>query len=293
MGVNISKYIDLQSRYEKYGEDGYFIEPHIIEMMLFDELELSNVEEFINGANITITEEEIKKFLNKKFEEENPELKKRIETPSKTSGRINLGEASSIEKIKSSAERFNDEIKGARYHFEPYSLQYFKIYTSILKKKCTTLLSVLNDINRCKSEQLSEESNQRLSELDFHINAEGNIYMKDAERLADAIIYNVKDLNEKLQIGNNLETYLTFKESKHRLMKDGIWEKDIYPSKEIQRRDGYYISPEFIALSEAQEEQRFRESINDFCAWLYDIDDDEYTDDKNPQLAKEKKNSKK
>lgn len=40
--------------------------------------------------------------------------------------------------------------------------------------------------------------------------------------------------------GNNPETYLTFKESRHRLMKDGVFESEIYPRKEIQIKDIYY-----------------------------------------------------
>lgn len=56
--------------------------------------------------------------------------------------------------------------------------------------------------------------------------------------------------------GNNPETYLTFKESRHRLMKDGVFESEIYPRKEIQIKDIYYAHcKQFIALSKQQEEQ--------------------------------------
>lgn len=289
MGVKVTKYINISSRCTEYGNDGYFIEPHIIGMMLFDELKLPKVEEFVNGANITITADEIKEFLDKKFEEENPELKRRMETPRKTSSIINLGKAS-VDAIISSAERFKDELSAARYYFEPYSLQYFKTYTSILKEKCQTLCSVLNDINRCKTEELSEEAQQRFKDLDFHINSEGNIHFKDAERLADAIIYNVKDLREKVQTGNNPETYLTFKESKHKLMKDGIWESEIYPSREIQIRDRHhsYMS-QFIALSEAQETQVQQEALENISRWMkMDFEEDDYEDEKGAVLQKVK-----
>ena len=133
MGVKVAKYITLSERCTEYGDDGYFIEPHIIEMMLFDELKLKNVEEFVNETSITITENEISDFLQKH-----------------------------IEKMK---DMFTD----SKYYFEPYSLQYFKRYTTILKEKCRTLCSVLNDINRCKTEVLSEEAQQRFKDLDFHI----------------------------------------------------------------------------------------------------------------------------
>lgn len=141
MGVIATKYITLSNRYVGYNDDGNFIQPHVIRMMIFEKLKLPNVEQFVNGADITITEDEIKAFLDKKFEEENPELKKRIEMPKKSSGSINLGKAS-IESIISSTDRFKDELEAGRYYFEPYSLQYFKTYTSILKEKCKTLFSV-------------------------------------------------------------------------------------------------------------------------------------------------------
>lgn len=293
MSVKVAKYINLQSRYYEYGEDGYFIKPYIIRMMLFDELKLANVEDFLKGAEITITEEEVKEFLDEKFEEENPELKRRMEAPRTISSIMNLCKIP-IQEIKSSAERFKDEMSAGRYHFEQYSLQYFKTYTFILREKCQTLLSVLNDIENSKSEELSEEAKQRILDLDFHINEEGNIYFKDAERLADAIIYNIKDLRKKLQAGNNPETYLTFKESRHNLMKDDVWESDIYPSRKIQIKDRIYAyKPEFIALSEAQQTQIQKEELKNFSKWMrMDFEEDDYETERGPVLQKAKEENK-
>lgn len=270
MEVKATNYVTLANNSAGYSDDEKYISPNIIGLILFDALKIKNVEEFVNEANITVTEEEIKEFLSKKFEEENPELKKRMEAPRKSSSMIKLGLGKdSIERIKSSSQRFMDELEAAKYYFEPYSLQYFKIYTSILKEKLQTLFSVLNDIKKCKSEKLSEEEEARLLDLDFHINAQGNIYYKDADRLAAAIIYNVNDLREKIQKGNNPETYLTFKESKHNLMKDGIFESEIYPSKKIQIKDSRYGNlPGFIALSEEQEAQVEKEEIENFTRWM-------------------------
>lgn len=258
MGVIATKYISLPNKYAGYNDDGNFIQPHVIGMMLFDELKLPRIEKFVNGARITITEDEIKEFLSKKMDD-------------------------SVRKMKNMTT-------ASRYYFEPYSLQYFKTYTSILKEKCQTLLSVLDDINKCKSKKLSEEAEQRLLDLDFHINSNGNIYFKDAERLADAIIYNVKDLCEKVQVGNDPETYLTFKESRHRLMKDGVWENEIYPSREIQKKDRYCAHmPQFIALSEEQQTQVQKEELENFSRWMkMDFKEDDYENERGPVLQKVK-----
>lgn len=291
MGVSAAKYITLSNRCEGYNNDGNFIEPHVIGMMVFDELKLPRIEEFVNGANITITEDEIKEFLDKKFEEENPELIKRMETPRKSTGIINLCKAS-VDAIITSTERLKDELEAGRYYFEPYSLKYYKEYISILKEKLQTLFAVLNDIKKCKSEKISEEAEKRLIDLDFHINSKGNIYFKDAERLADAIIYNVNDLREKVQAGNNLETYLAFKESEHSLMKDDVWPCEIYPRKEIQVKDRYYAHrPGFIALSEEQQTQVQKEELENFSRWMAEdfAEDDEYENKKDAILQKNNK----
>lgn len=63
MGVRATKYITLSNRSAGYNDEGNFIKPHVIRMMLFDELKLLKIEEFVNGASITITEDEIKNFL--------------------------------------------------------------------------------------------------------------------------------------------------------------------------------------------------------------------------------------
>lgn len=295
MGAKVAEYINIASRCAEYGDDGNFIEPHIIGMMLFDELKLANVEEFVNGASITISEDEIKEFLDKKMDEEQPNLKQKLKEEMKTSSIITFTSDAeeNQRKIDASIEKMKDMATASRYYFEPYSLQYFKTYISILKEKCQTLCSVLNDISRCKSEELSEEAQQRLNDLDFHINSKGNIHFKDAERLADAIIYNVKDLCEKVQAGNNLETYLTFKESKHQLMKDGVWESEIYPSKQIQIRDRHHSHmQQFIALSEAQQTQVQKEELENFSKWMkMDFEEDDYEEEKGAVLQKVKNNN--
>lgn len=290
MGVIATKYITLSNRYAGYNDDGNFIQPHVIEMMIFDEVKLPKIEEFVNGADITITEDEIREFLDKKMDEEQPGLKQKLKEEMKTNSIIvfTSDEEENKRKIKDSTEKMKDIGTASRYYFEPYSFHYFKIYISILKEKLQALFSVLNDVDRCKLEELSEESKQRLKDLDFHINSKGNIYFKDAERLADAIIDNVKDLCEKVQAGNNPETYLTFKESKHSLMKDDVWPCEIYPRKEIQIKDSYYAHrPGFIALSEEQQTQVQKESIENISRWMaQDFAEDDYENEKGPVFKK-------
>ena len=70
MSVNVSKYVNLNENYAIYGINGYFLEPFLIKMMIIDEIKLGmsfvELERFIEECEISVTEDEIKKFLDKK-----------------------------------------------------------------------------------------------------------------------------------------------------------------------------------------------------------------------------------
>lgn len=290
MSADIRKFIDLDSRYAIYGENGYYIDPFIIQMAIVDNLNLAmsytEIEEFIRIAAITLTSKQIKEYLEQKLVEENPELKKRIEKP-KSKRNNNIAELTDQD-INNSSQEFIDNLCVARYYFEPYSLEYFNTYISILKVKCQTLFGILSDLFSIKRGKIALNQSQVILDLDFHINEVGDIYFADAIRLLDAIIYNVKDLHDKVNQGNKFETYLTFKKSKHQLLKDGVFESEIYPRKEIQIKDlNYAYSKEFIALSEKQKEQLEKEQLEDFsCFIATDFSDDEEEKQNNPVLKK-------
>ncbi len=231
MGVIATRYITLSNRYAGYNDDGNFIQSHVIEMMIFDELKLPNIEEFVNEADITIIGDEIEEFLDKKMDEEQHGLKAMFEMEMQITDE-------EVDKEKR-LEGMKSLLGSSRYYFEPYSLEYFKIYTSRLKEKLQSLFSVLNDINRCKSEELSEES-------------------------------------------------------KHQLMKDDVWEIELYPSRKIQIKDRYHAHmPQFIALSEEQQTQVQKEELENFSKWMkMDFEeDDEKISGEIPQLVKTMKNT--
>ena len=92
-------------------------------------------------------------------------------------------------RIDASVEKMKDMVTASKYYFEPYSLKYFKTYVSILKKKCSALFDVLADLDKIKTEEITEEGRQRILDLDFHINEEGNVYVEDINRFAEALVY--------------------------------------------------------------------------------------------------------
>lgn len=103
----------------------------------------------------------------------------------------------------------------------------------------------------------------------------GNISKDDIIRLIIPTVYNVNDLNTKLERVNNLSTYLTFKMSRHSLMRDEISEAEIYPSQSLQIKDlRYDYIQGNIRLSENQrkqlEEER-RESSKKFAKMFLNL----------------------
>ncbi len=255
-------------------------------------MSFSDIEKYVNTCEISITESEIKNFLDKKMDEEEPTLRKQLEKPYKP---ISNNPAEWTEDdIHREARIFGNLILKSRYSFEPDSLQYFKTYTSILKEKCKTLFEILEDLAKIKEGTISQEGWDRIVDLDFHVNEYGDVYTTDIERLADTIIYNVKDLHDKITKGNNPETYLTFREFKHNMAKDGIFESEIYPKKEVQIKDLYYgHCKEFIALSENQEEKLKKEKLSFFSKMLEEDFSDDNDQQENYSFVKTRENNNK
>ena len=284
MGINVSKIVDMESNYAMYGKKGYYLDPLLIKMLIVEELNPSmsykKIEEFIKNADITITPEQIKKYLAKKMLEENPKLKEKLNEIENTGSKINLtdNKEESERKIAASVEKFKNEIESYRYYFSPYSLEYFKIYVSRLKEKLTALFDLVRELEKIKSGELQASSCQNIIDLDFHINEDGNLYYEDVNRLAEAIVYNVKDLYDKIIKGNDAATYLNFKISLDGIYRNDLSEDEIYPSKEIQVKNLYDRYPkEFVSLSNKQEEQLKQEEhdmLMTVTTWLIKEDED-------------------
>ncbi len=267
MSVNVSKYVNLNENYAIYGINGYFLEPFLIKMMIIDEIKLGmsfvELERFIEECEISVTEDEIKKFLDKKRSENYIGLK----VNSKNNGSsILIQEDTTSEELEKTVK---DALNYQCCSFDPYTLEYFKKYVAILKVKCSNLLKILDYLDKRKSMEISKDEWKALVDLDIHVNEEGNVYCEDINRLCEAIIYNINDLYKKVQEGNNLNTYLDFKISKEQLGRDGIFGEDLYPSEEIQIKDVTRgNSPEFIALTEKQKVELKKENLRNFSKFL-------------------------
>lgn len=192
-----------------------------------------DIKNFVKNASVNITSKQIVEFLNTTFEQENPELKAKIDNRKKVapSGKILFGEEQ-IEYLKNSREEFTDDISASRYAFTPYSLEYFKKYAKILKSKLLLLLTIIEAISNKKSDSILEQ----LNDLDINLDSNGDILKEDIARLILPTIYNLNALESLVNEGNNVETYLEFKLSKLNLYKRGI-PTNLYPPSSIQEKN--------------------------------------------------------
>lgn len=207
--------------------------------------EFANVRKFVNCLELAVTENLIEGFLNEMLLFENPDLKKRIDSPKKV--RSNKNSELSDEDVKIAAQEFADSISIKRYKLDPNTLFYFSNYISILKDKINKLLNIIESIGNKNIENIKDI----LEDLDIILDQKGNILGTDVSRLLDATFYNINELCEMLGKANDLYTYLDFK-----LPSSGNYLDGVYPSKDLQVKNGhasYYKGN--VALSERQEEQ--------------------------------------
>lgn len=188
----------------------------------------NEIKEDINNKRVTVTAEQIESYLEQKFIEESPKLKERLQkTRPNRSENI---EEMTRQDIKDKANRFADELAAGRYYFEPYTLEYFNRYTDIVRNKVNTLLNIVSGLANKEVESVKEQ----IEELDINISSDGKVSKDDIIRLIIPIVANINILKEKVEKANDLSTYLTFKESKHTLLKDGWSETEIYPISSLQ-----------------------------------------------------------
>lgn len=272
MSVNISKYVDLEENYAIHGINGYFLDPFLIKRIIIEETKIGmtfvELKKFIEECEITILENEIIEYLNKKREEKYSKL-------CSQNKRNNVSSSEDID-VEEKTEAVVNGLIAHKYRLEPYTLEYFKKYVSILKIKCSNLLKILDYLDKRKSMEISKDEWEVLVDLDIHVNEEGNVYYEDINRLSEAMVYNILNLYEKVKKGNDPSTYLDCKISKEKLYRDDIFESDIYPREEIQLKDTIVgNSKEFIALTEKQKEKIRTEELEDFSYWLDKISESE------------------
>lgn len=274
--IKIDEFVNLLNNHSSCNNN-FYIDPLIMTKIIVDKLKFSmsyeNIKEYVKNVEVRITETEIKKYLTKKLESDNPKLKERI---------INKNYIGENGKEKS-VQKFMDKLFILKYSFDPYTLEYLKKYIEILKQKSLMLFDLIDKIqnNRISSwsynaEEINDwnELIEQLNKYDIKINQDGFVYYEDLIRLLTPLIQNVLDLKQKVDEANNLETYLTFKISKNDLYKDGFTEEDYFPKLELQCDDAIYENERgYIPLSDEQMEKKLKYSIDNFSSCVEIVDE--------------------
>lgn len=226
--IDINKYISNGARY---------VSPRYLIRMLEIELgkQYSLIKEEVNNANITINEEEIIKYLD--------ELK--------------ASKVKNTDKKLSASEEFVNNLIKKEYTYNPYTLEYFKKYTQILKHRIAIMFEIIDLLNSNYVGILNQVDRIKLIEyinsLDIDI-IDPNISVNELTRIIVPLIYNIEKLFVLVNAANNKYTYGNFKVDKDVIAGKGWNEEDIYPTDAIQVKELNNYEYGLIELSESQSE---------------------------------------
>lgn len=249
---NILKYLE---------EDIKYFEPKIIITILEDILgkRFESIKKDVNESKICVNRQQIEGYLNKLFEENDPELKRRIEERKNKKQDKNILSWTKID-IEDSVQAFSDQLEAKKYYFEPYTLKYFNKYSNIVRNKALKILNIIEGLVN----QECYFNPDLLEKLDIKLDENGNIKREDIIRLVKPFVYNYNALVEKVSEANNLDTYLTFKQSLHSVYRSGFSEDELYPTTSIQVNNCLIGDlPGNIPLSDYQKQilnEKFRKS---------------------------------
>lgn len=172
---------------------------------------LKDIKSEIDNFQVGITEDDIKNYLNSKFEENDNDLKKSVENSYATD---------------------DEKIKALKYKYNPETLIYFKEYISRLKLKTKALLYLIEKISKGEIDDIQAD----LADLDVII--VNGISDSDIKRLIMPVIYNIHVLREKSNKANHLSTYLNNK-IYYNGYTIGNDVKDCYPDNSLQIKSFY------------------------------------------------------
>ena len=161
----------------------------------------------IKSADIFLTEEEIKNYLEKKKDEK---------FIVKDYSNMNYG------------ERLLYILDLRKYEYVPYTYKYYKKTINILKKKCLMFVRLIESITN------KDVPNEELIKYDISIDKNGNILSTDIKRIVEPFVYNLYLLITKLNEANELDTYLKNKIDLDYIYRNGADEDDYYPTSELQ-----------------------------------------------------------
>ena len=226
---------------------------------------IDDIKRVIIDTKINVTSEKIEEYLDLEFEKNDLELKKEISNIDSKISKKKYGWT------KQDAVYYSQLLivksRASKYRFEPYTLEYFKKYSEIVRKKALLLLNIIENIGNKDSDKIKDI----LGDIDIQLDQDGKILRSDIIRILTPMIYNFYELIDKVSDANNVETYLNLKLSLNSLYKYGWSEEEIYPSEKLQIKSLDYDNISgCISLSERQREELLEEE-NEYSKKLFNF----------------------
>ena len=237
---------------------------NIIIKLIKENLNLSyyEINRYIEKADVKLKSNEIKNYLEENYIKKHPGAKERL-----IRYRNDKKNENGFRRDKDFVEMFMLELEFESQMYDPYTLEYFKKYINILKKKCNNLIRIIDGLI---DETIPPEL---LKELDINLDENGNILMDDVLRISKPFIYNFNELKEMVNKANSLETYLNFKISLDDVYRNGFSEDELYPGEKLQDEYAEMFSKSkngYIPLTEKQKKLS-RKKENEYILAMCDI----------------------
>lgn len=226
----------------------------ILKKELNEDMSIEELVDYVLSLDMTLTEEEINRYLEERLKEENPELKRRREEK-KTEDRSLL-------------ELFRDEEEISKYILKPYILNSSKTYIDILKGKCLRALHFIMTMEKVglakeKKEDLGDlnetwkEVSLELESYGIEVNESARIEEESLTRLVSPLVFNIKTLIFYVERANRRETYYNMD-----VVKDKV---PPLPDRKLQHQDPAFSHPGYIPLSDHQKERMKAKQKTIYC----------------------------
>ena len=218
---------------------------------------------FCKVEEISVTEQQIKKYLREKAIEDGVDLN----ISACDTGCVDLVNTNK-NFIQRSADNLIREITISKYQFRREDLQYFNDLFRIYTSKCKQIGIIFSMIagRRLVDADLMES-------LDIELTAE-EVLISDVERLIVPLIRNYAlALDTKLK-AEKLDIYLSHIINKESMLKDGVHYSELLPNEDLQDYfETSYDKTQFIALTQNQKHAIEEQILENFSHYLMeDID---------------------
>ena len=124
--------------------------------------------------------------------EENPKLKQWLDERDNKKECLNK-QLTMDEQFEENNQYFSNMFALNKYKFDPYTLEYFNKYISIVRKKILILLDIIEKIGNKNTSSIKDI----ILDLDIELDAKGNILKEDIDRLIKPTVVNIHILQEK------------------------------------------------------------------------------------------------